>query len=216
MRIIALAALAVSAYGATYYVSGTGSDSHSGLSQSAAFRNIQTAADKTLPGDVVYVMNGVYTACTGCNLLDVTRSGTAAAWIAYRAYPGHQPQIGAGAAWNAVMIHGGASYIEFSGFRLQGNRLNVSLAQCTAEELLPTAQTNPDPACNGNGISVDGRQDGANKPHHILIAQNEVYDFPGGGIGTAEADYVIVEDNFVHENARSEEHTSELQSPMYL
>ena len=201
MRMFALAALAFCAHGATYYVSGTGNDSNSGLSQSAPFRNIQTAANKTLPGDVVYVMNGVYTTCTGCNLLDITRSGTAAAWIAYRAYPGHQPQISAGAAWNAVMIHRGASYIEFSGFYLQGNRLNVSLSQCTAEEQLPTAQTNPDPACNGNGISVDGRQDGAQKPHHILIAQNEVYDFPGGGIGTAEADYVIVEDNFVHENA---------------
>jgi hypothetical protein len=103
----ALATLAFCAHGATYYVSGTGNDSNSGLSQNAAFRNIQTAANKTLPGDVVYVMNGVYTTCTGCNRLDITRSGTAAAWIAYRAYPGHQPQISAGAAWNAVMIHGG-------------------------------------------------------------------------------------------------------------
>jgi uncharacterized protein (TIGR03437 family) len=201
MRIIALAALAVSAYGATYYVSGTGSDSNSGLSQSAAFRTIQTAADKTLPGDVVYVMNGVYTTCAGCNLLDITRSGTAAAWIAYRAYPGHQPQIGAGAAWNAVMIHRGASYIEISGFHLQGNRLNVSLTQCMAEALLPTAQTNPDPACNGNGIIIDGRQDGAKKPHHILIRQNEVQDFLGGGISVIEADYATVENNFVHQNA---------------
>jgi len=82
LRTIVLAALAICAHGATYYVSGTGSDSNNGLSQSAAFRNIQTAADLTLPGDVVYVMNGVYTTCTGCNLLDITRSGTAAAWIA--------------------------------------------------------------------------------------------------------------------------------------
>ena len=201
MRMFALAALAISAHGATYYVSGTGNDSNSGLSQNAAFRNIQTAANKTLPGDVVYVMNGVYTTCTGCNLLDITRSGTAAAWIAYRAYPGHHPQIGAGAAWNAVMIHGGASYIELSGLHLQGNRRNVSQAQCTAEALLPTAQTNPDPACNGNGISVDGRQDGAKKPHHILFRQNEVNDFLGGGISVIEADYATVEDNFVHENA---------------
>jgi uncharacterized protein (TIGR03437 family) len=201
MRMVALAALSVSAYGATYYVSGTGSDSNSGLSQTAAFRTIQAAANLTLPGDVVYVMNGVYTTCTGCNLLDITRSGTAAAWIAYRAYPGHQPRIDAGAAWNAIEIHGGASYIEISGFHLQGNRQNVTLAQCTAESQQPGAQTNPDPACNGNGISIDGRQDGAKKPHHILIAQNEVYDFPGGGINTEEADYVTVEDNFVHENA---------------
>ena len=201
MRMLLTLVLTGSAWGTTYYVSGAGSDANSGLSEGAAFQTIQTAANKTLPGDVVYVLNGVYTACTGCVLLDITRSGTANAWITYQAYPGHRPQISAGAAWNAVEIHGGASYIAIKGFHLQGNRLNVNLGQCTAEEQQPTAQTNPDPACNGNGITIDGRQDGANKPHHILIAGNEVYDFPGGGIGTAEADYVTVEDNFVHENA---------------
>jgi uncharacterized protein (TIGR03437 family) len=201
MRMLAVVALTLSAYGTTYYVSGAGSDANNGLSEGAAFQTIQAAADKTLPGDVVYVMNGVYTTCNGCVVLDITRSGTADAWIAYHAYPGHQPQISAGTAWNAIDIHGGASYIEISGFHLQGNRLNVSLAQCTAEAQQPQAQTDPDPACNGNGITVDGLQDGANKPHHILIAGNEVYDFPGGGIGTGEADYVTVEDNFVHENA---------------
>jgi uncharacterized protein (TIGR03437 family) len=192
-------ALTVSAWGATYYVSGAGSDANSGLSESAAFQTLQTAANKTLPGDVVLVMNGVYTTCTGCVVLDITRSGTANAWITYEAYPGHRPQISAGAAWNAILVHGGASYIQISGFHLQGNLPNVTLAQCTAEAL--KALANPDPACNGNGITIDGSQDGANKPHHILIAGNEVYDFPGGGIGTAQADYVIVEDNFVHENA---------------
>jgi hypothetical protein len=201
MRMLLTLVLTGSAWGTTYYVSGAGSDANSGLSEGAAFQTIQTAANKTLPGDVVYVMNGVYTTCTGCVLLDITRSGTATAWITYQAYPGHRPQISAGAAWNAIEIHGGASYIAIKGFHLQGNRLNVSLGQCTAEEQQPTAQTNPDPACNGNGITIDGRQDGSNKPHHILIAGNEVYDFPGGGIGTAQADYVTVEDNFVHDNA---------------
>jgi uncharacterized protein (TIGR03437 family) len=197
MRILALAALTVSAHGATYYVSGTGSDSNSGLSESAPFLTIQAAANLTLPGDVVYVMNGVYTTCAGCTVLDITRTGMADAWIAYRAYPGHQPQIYAGAAWNAVEIHGGASYIEISGLQVQGNLLNVTLAQCTAQAL----ESTPDPACNGNGIDIDGRQDGTNKPHHILIAGNQIYDCPGGGIGVEEADYVTIQDNFVHENA---------------
>ncbi len=196
-KLLALAALTVSAYGATYYVSGTGNDSNSGLSASAPFRTIQAAANLTLPGDAVYVMNGVYTGCAGCNIVDITRSGTADAWIAFLAYPGHHPLISAGAAWNAIEIHGGASYIEISGFTIEGNLQNVTLAYCTAQSLEAT----PDPACNGNGIDVDGRQDGANKPHHILIAGNEVYDCLGGGIGAEEADYVTVQDNFVHENA---------------
>ena len=199
MRMLPLLVLTVSAWGTTYYVGGGGSDANSGLSESAAFQTIQTAANKTLPGDVVYVMNGVYTTCTGCVVLDITRSGTANAWITYQAYPGHRPLISAGAAWNAILIHGGAAYVAIKGFHLQGNLPNVTLAQCTAEAL--KALANPDPACNGNGITIDGSQDGANKPHHILISGNEVYDFPGGGIGTAQADYVVVEDNFVHENA---------------
>ena len=52
MRILAMAALTVSAYGATYYVSGSGSDSNNGLSVGAPFRTIQAAANLTLPGDV--------------------------------------------------------------------------------------------------------------------------------------------------------------------
>jgi uncharacterized protein (TIGR03437 family) len=199
MRMLALAAFTLSAHAATYYVSAAGSDSNSGLSENAPFQTIQAAANKTHPGDVVYVMNGSYAGCTGCTLLDITRSGTAQAWIAYRAYPGHQPILSSLASWNAIEIHGGASYIEISGFHLQGNLLNVTLAQCTAEAI--RALPNPDPACNGNGIDIDGRQDGANKPHHILIANNDIYDFPGGGIGTEEADYITVQDNFVHENA---------------
>jgi uncharacterized protein (TIGR03437 family) len=192
-----MAALVVCAYGATYYVGAAGSDSNSGLSASVPFQTIQAAANLTLPGDVVYVMNGVYTTCAGCVVLDITRSGTADAWIAYRAYPGHQPLIDAAGAWNAIEIHGGASYIEVSGFQVQGNLLNVTLAECTAQAL----ETAPDPACNGNGIDIDGTQDGANKPHHILIAGNQVYNFPGGGIGTGEVDYVTIQDNFVHETA---------------
>lgn len=197
MRILAIAAMSISAYGATYYVGGTGSDANTGLSVSAPFRTLQAAANLTQPGDVVYAMNGVYTTCDGCSVLDISRSGTAAAWIAYRAYPGHQPQISAGTAWNAIEIHGGAAYIEVSGFEVQGNLENVTLEQCTAQALEAT----PDPACNGNGINIDGRQDGVNKPHHILIAGNYVYDCPGGGIGVEEADYVTIQDNFVYQNA---------------
>ncbi|MEH2403794.1 MAG: right-handed parallel beta-helix repeat-containing protein, partial [Nostoc sp.] len=45
----------------TYYVSGNGNDTNSGLSTSSAFRTIQKAADITNPGDTVLIMNGVYT-----------------------------------------------------------------------------------------------------------------------------------------------------------
>lgn len=200
MRILVfavLAALTVSAYGATYYVSGTGSDAHDGLSETTAFATIQTAENLTLPGDTVYIMNGTYTTCNGCDLVDITRSGTPDAWITYTAYPGHKPLLSLGTGWNTINVHGGAAYIVISGLTIEGNLANVTQAYCTTDSQLPT----PDPACNGNGITVDGRQDGANKPHHILIENNEVYNTLGGGIGTAEADYITVQDNYVHETA---------------
>jgi uncharacterized protein (TIGR03437 family) len=199
MRFLVLASLAVSAYGATYYVSGAGSDLNTGLSESSAFRNLQTAENLTAPGDTVYVMNGTYTTCDGCDILDITRSGTANAWITYVAYPGHQPLLSLGTGWNAINVHGGAAYIEISGLHVEGDLQNPNQNEtvCTADSLEP----NPGPACNGNGITIDGRNDGANKPHHILIDHNEVFNMPGGGIGTAEADYVTVEDNYVHETS---------------
>ena len=43
-----------------YYVSEKGFDANNGLSPEKAFRNIQRAADVTGPGDIVYVMDGVY------------------------------------------------------------------------------------------------------------------------------------------------------------
>jgi uncharacterized protein (TIGR03437 family) len=197
MRIIALAALTVSAYGATYYVSGTGSDANSGRSENTAFATLQTAANLTLPGDTVYIMNGSYTTCTSCDLVDITRSGTPDAWITYTAYAGHKPLLSLGSGWNTINVHGGAAYIVISGLTVVGNLANVTEAQCITDSQLPT----PDPACNGNGITVDGRQDGVNKPHHILIENNEVYNTLGGGIGTEEADYITVQDNYVHDTS---------------
>ena len=68
-------------------------------------------------------------------------------------------------------------------------------------EYCRTERVNNNPLCNGNGISVDGRNDGGNKPHHIRIAGNHVWQCPGGGINAIQADFVTIEDNLVHENA---------------
>ncbi|MEH2059107.1 MAG: right-handed parallel beta-helix repeat-containing protein, partial [Nostoc sp.] len=79
--------------GKTYYVSGTGNDNNSGLSTSSAFRTIQKAADLTSPGDTVLIMNGLYTNSPKAgSVVSIKRSGTANAWIRYKAYPGNSPK----------------------------------------------------------------------------------------------------------------------------
>ena len=178
-----------------YFVSGAGDDKNSGTSLTAPFRTIQKAANLANPGDVINVMAGEYTnTCASCSVVDITRSGTTDNWIVFRAYPGHQPVLRPN-GWHGFQIKGGASYIEISGFEVQGNRAAVTFDYCRTERM------NNNPLCNGNGITIDGRNDGANKPHHIRLARNHVWQCPGGGINAIQTDYVTIEDNIVHENA---------------
>jgi len=184
--------------GATnWYVSPAGSDSNDGKTLATSFLTIQQAANATQPGDTVLVASGTYTnSCASCDALDITRSGTASAWIVYQALPGHHPVISFN-GWNGISVHGGASYIRITGFEVRGSRTQVRYETCVADSLQPS----PNPLCNGNGIFIDGRQDGAAKPHHIQIDHNRIWQCAGGGVGTAEADYITTEDNEVSENA---------------
>ncbi|MFN0121133.1 MAG: right-handed parallel beta-helix repeat-containing protein [Blastocatellia bacterium] len=181
--------------GTEYFVSGSGDDRNKGLALTAPFRTIQKAANLGAPGDVINVMDGEYTnACANCPVVDITRSGKADNWIVFRAYPGHKPVLRYN-GWHGFQIKGGASYIEISGFEVQGNRADMTFEYCRAE------RNNNNPLCNGNGITIDGRNDGGNKPHHIRIARNRIWQVPGGGINAIQTDYVTIEDNLVYENA---------------
>ncbi|MGA2183849.1 MAG: right-handed parallel beta-helix repeat-containing protein [Bryobacteraceae bacterium] len=183
--------------GAEYFVSGSGNDANDGRSAASAFRSIQKAADMTAPGDIVSVLDGEYTnPCAGCSVVNITRSGAADAWITYRAWYRHKPRIRF-TGWAGFGVSGGASYIEISGFEVQGSRADASFQYCRADRLA----SNPDPICNGNGISIDGRNDGAKKPHDIRIARNHVWQCAGAGISAIHSDYVTIEDNQVNENA---------------
>jgi len=178
----------------TYYVSGTGNDQNSGLSSSAAFKTIQKAADLTNPGDTVLIMNGVYTNLPQAGtVVNIKRSGTAKAWIKYKAYPGHFPKIQHN-TWNGIAVSNGASYIEVNGLEVIGNNANVTLDYAMSQK---TNKTNP--LTNGNCINIDGRTNG--HVHHIRILNNKVHDCGAGGIGAMEADYVTIDNNVVFNNA---------------
>ncbi len=184
----------------TYYVSGTGSDSNNGLSTTTAFRTLQKAADLVNPGDTVYAMNGTYSnQYSWQDVLNIARSGTAAAYIEFRNYPTHTPKIQFN-GWQGIKFSPGAAYIKVSGFEIKGNNANVTLANALVQPAsCATPSGSPNPAFNGNGISADGRG-ATSKPHHLVISNNKVYDCGGAGISTVQSDYITIENNVSYNN----------------
>jgi parallel beta-helix repeat protein len=175
-----------------YYVSEKGFDANNGLSPEKAFRNIQKAADMTKPGDTVYLMNGIYKRDEPtCNIVNITRSGKPDAWITYKAFPGHKPELKS-KNLNAMVIEG-ASYIAIDGLSMNGGSDSVKL-----EYALSQKGNFKNPETSGNGIEIVEK--GNQKPHHIIISHCVIYNFCGGGIRARNSDYVTIEDNTVREN----------------
>jgi hypothetical protein len=110
-------------FAAEYYVSASGSDNNPGT-EAKPFRNPQAAAAVVNPGDIVYLMNGVYAASTSDKrVMNLVRSGTKENMITFRNYPGHKPQIGRLPATTADQygfVALGADYIRFEGLTFVG------------------------------------------------------------------------------------------------
>ncbi|KAK6581646.1 hypothetical protein PZA11_005343 [Diplocarpon coronariae] len=80
-------ASAPTAYGATYYVSPSGSDSAAGT-LAAPYRGIQMAVDKAVAGDTIYLRGGTYSPTT--NIQIKSKSGTVSAPITLSSYNGEK------------------------------------------------------------------------------------------------------------------------------
>ena len=186
-----------------YYVAPTGSNSTAAGSLAQPFATIQYAADKTLPGDVVYVRAGTYknTSANGA-VVRVTRSGTATNWITFRNYPGETPKLEFN-GWQGFNLIDGVHHIEVNGFVIQGNISHVS---ATAAQNQPGSCNKngvgaADPIYNGGGISADGRpSQSTGHPHHLRFLNNTVYECGAGGISAIQSDYVTIENNLIYNN----------------
>lgn len=191
--------------GTTYYVSGEGDDSNDGLSETAPFRTLQRAANLTEPGDTVLVMNGIYrNEQPNTNIVTIAHSGTADAWITYKAYPDHDPELQSTDNWHAINING-AAYIVVEGLLLRGNNANVTEEQARGQLRDTDNDGRPDtmepqPAFSGNGIGITKPRDSDEYPHHIVIRNTTISEFGGAGIYTFNADRVTIEDNVVSDN----------------
>ncbi|MEH2388386.1 MAG: choice-of-anchor D domain-containing protein [Nostoc sp.] len=179
--------------GNTYYVSGTGNDNNNGLNKGAAFRTLGTAVYRMKTGDTLYVMNGTYD--KGFTLFNF--NGSANNWTTIKAYPGATPIIKT--TGSGINIFS-SSYVRVEGLDLEGNRENITL-----EYALQQKDNLNNPLTNSSGIEVkswtDGQGVGGTNSHHIVISGNTVRNFPGGGIGAMDSDYITFEKNIVSGNA---------------
>ncbi|MEZ0607764.1 choice-of-anchor Q domain-containing protein [Fibrella sp. WM1] len=182
----------------TWHVSGTGDDANDGKTPQTAFRSLQKAADLVQPGDVVLVGNGTYTNAdkgNGSAVLNITRSGTPAAWITWKARPGEHPEVRP-VGWCGIQILG--SYTIIDGLSVIGNNDSIVLLKAQEDGKKPT----PDPYFNTNGIFFNGRTNKPDqKPHHLIVRHCVVAKCAGGGIVGIEMDYLTVEDCRVYDNA---------------
>jgi hypothetical protein len=193
--------------GKSYYVSPDGADSNNGGSSAFPLKSFTKVLTMIKPGDIVYVMPGTYTA-SGAPILNLLpeHSGEADKDITFKAYdPANKPRLSAGGrnVWNAIVVN--ASYVVLDGLELEG--YNATLDSLTAYNIAYNQKygSNTDwaeaAAYNTNGITIGGPRTDSKKPHHVTVRNCTVHDFPGGGVGCQQGDYVTIEHNRIYNNA---------------
>jgi hypothetical protein len=159
----------------------SGNDGNAGTS-TAPWRTIQHAADVTSPGDTVIVLDGVYTG--GANVVTISRSGTAGAWLVFRAAN----------RWGAIID--GQNNSSVVGFEINGNYIRVE-----GFEVRNTSRT---------GIEAYGNREDIAGNHDIIVTQNHIHDIghictgsTGGIVGVdAYSDNLVIERNVIHDIGR--------------
>ena len=161
--------------GACRYVDGAaGNDANAGTS-TAPWRTIQHAADAANPGDTIIVNDGVYTG--GSNVVTIGRSGTASAWLVFRA--AHR--------WGAVLD--GRNNASAVGFEINGSYVRVE-----GFEVRGTSRYGID-AYNGHDVDVVA--------NHVHDVGHVCTDDVGGRVGIdAYARNLTIERNVVHDVGR--------------
>ncbi len=179
-----------------YYVSPTGNDDDDGVTLTTPFLTIERATYAVLPGDTVFIRNGVYTKNDPESLIAyLTVSGTENNPITFRNYPGETPILQLNNTnWGAVAING-CDYIIIDGLTIIGNNDNITLAYALEQQV-----NTSNPATSGNGIAINTEYNNeTNRPHHTIVRNCTLSKCGGGGIYTYNADYTTIENNIVSE-----------------
>ena len=145
--------------GNTYYVSPDGNDANPGTLV-LPWRTIQKAASIQVAGDTVLIKSGTYS-----ETVRPANSGTANAYITYKAYPGHKPVV-TSADWVTFRVD--RNYIEVNGLTLTSSHYSgVGLNPKAAHHIRLLNNV-----VYGNGESGIGTSEGSD---YLLIEGNVVY-----------------------------------------
>ena len=183
LHIILLAAcylLTPLASAATINVSVTGSDASGNGSASNPYASITRACQSALPGDLVLVATGTYTAqANSTSQTLVTCSGTPNSYITIR---------------SAVQYGAILKSNRRNGIRLEAARYVI------IDGFDVTVGTSPH--ADGDGISINVASTDGSISHHVKVINCKVHNFGGGGIMAFRSDYVTIDYNQVYGNAK--------------
>ena len=183
--------------GTDYYVSPNGDDTNDGLSESTPLLTPQVGADMLQAGDRLLLMPGYYETGGYGTMINLTASGTPSNWISIEALETGTVEFKV--RGNYGVVANGASYVRIKGLTIEGLANTL-----TPEEAIALKDQNwYAEGLVGVGIGTESRNDNGEYtfPHHIVIEDNLIRHMSGGGIGIKRADYVLVQNNVVHNNA---------------
>ena len=168
--------------GKSFYVAHGGNDGNPGT-EAQPWVTLGWAAKTLQPGETVLVKDGTYSG------VYLTRSGEPGRPITFRSAPGAKPDIVITEINRPGFLLEGASYIDIDGFNLDYRVPGVENAGGERWE---------------GGITIKSNDYGEKRvyAHHVNVTNNRVRGFPGGGIGSGQADYVTIEGNTIWETAR--------------
>ncbi|MBK9272064.1 MAG: right-handed parallel beta-helix repeat-containing protein [Saprospiraceae bacterium] len=166
-----------------------GNDNNDGSKPTNAFKTLQAAADKTRPGDTVWVDYGIYQS-KAKEILRIKNSGTDKKWIVYKSISEDRPIIKI--QFDAAILIDGASYISIEGFEIKQDDEWYDKMFLGADPDFKTS--------TGNGITSQRVSHKSKICHHIKIQDNLIHSCPGSGIFFQHADYLTIQFNQIYEN----------------
>ncbi len=146
----------------TLYAAPWGSGGNAGTTTSSPL-TLNAAETRTVPGAVVCLLAGTYNLSSP---FYIARSGTASAWIVYRAYGGTAQLNWTGGQDSVLAITAGTHHVEVDGLTVNGNNASASGINCnTATNLRFIGNTVIN---NGGGGIVSVRCDYLDVDHNLV------------------------------------------------